>query len=76
MGDKHGFAMEWPIGGGTEGVSTAGGKVEWWTRPDGPDGRFGESASTQTFEEFLAKGPSISAPRKVVDLLKRYLSKA
>ena len=73
--DKNSFSMEWPIAGGTEGVSTHGGRIEWRSTPDGPDGRFGESAKTQTFEEFLEKGPSVEAPRKVVNLLRAYLSR-
>ena len=76
VGDRLGFSMEWPVAGGTEGVSTAGGRVEWRSTPDGPDGRFGKSAVTQTFEEFLEKGPSVAAPRKVVNLLRAYLSRA
>ena len=53
------FSAEWPDNGGTTGVHAGADGITWWTNPGGPNGRYGEMASTQDFDDFLRNGPAV-----------------
>lgn len=54
------FSAEWPDGDGRSGVDAESEKLTWWYQPNGPDGRFGQSAKLQPYEEFIARGAAVS----------------
>lgn len=65
----------WRTPGATHGVHTyeQGGLV-WWSRPDGPNGRFGESAGVQHYDDFRRDGPLVGGvPEEVVAELRRWV---
>lgn len=66
--------LNWPEPhGGLSGVHDHDGPLTWWHTPGGPNGRFGESARTQSRDDFLANGPAVSAPDGVVERVRAYL---
>lgn len=61
------FSAEWPDNGGTSGVHAGAEGLTWWTNPGGPNGRFGEMACTQDFDDFLRQGARVpGAPAQVL----------
>lgn len=62
--------LKWKDGSGVSGVHTYEGKLLWWSRPGGPNGRFGEAARSQSYEDFRKNGPAVSAPDEVVAQLR------
>lgn len=57
----------WTHPDGTAGVHTYQGHLLWWDRPKGPNGRFGEVATTQSFSDYRARGPKVGgAPDDVL----------
>lgn len=62
--------LEWPEGGGTSGVHTHESNLLWWSRPGGPNGRFGEAARSQSFEDFRENGPAVYAPPEIIERLR------
>ncbi len=66
-------SWQWPDGEGVSGVHTFEGQLVWWNRPGGDGGRFGEGASTQTFDEFIADGPPVFVPANVLSELRAIL---
>lgn len=61
--------LEWPDLGGTSGVHTREGKLLWSSGPEGPNGRFGEAARSQSFGDFRENGPAVDAPEEVIEQL-------
>lgn len=61
------FSAEWSDGNGTAGVDASSLGINWWYRPNGPGGRFGELGALQTLDEFLMQGPmGVPVPQKVM----------
>lgn len=58
---------------GTSGVHTGEGQLVWWTRPGGPSGHLFETASVQSFDEFLAADAPCTAPAHVVEEVRAFL---
>lgn len=69
------WQQEWPDGDGTSGVQVADGELLWWSRPGGPNGRFGEAARTQTLDDYRANGPAVTCPTSVESTLDRLLGR-
>ena len=67
---------EWTEGSYICGVHTHEGQLVWWSRPFGPTGYMSEGASVQSFQDFLASGPPVSAPSEVVEELRTSLLRA
>ncbi len=63
--------LEWPDGLGVTGVHTLEGRLLWWSRPGGPNGRFGEAARSQSFEDFRENGPAVSCPEDIEATLQK-----
>lgn len=56
------------------GVHTSEGKLVWWSRPDGPGGRFAELGSEQSFDSFVEVGaPPLFVPAAVLSELRKLL---
>lgn len=65
------FSAEWADGDGRSGIDAESEKLTWWHLPNGPDGRFGQSAKLQSYEEFIARGAAVSGvPAKVMSDLR------
>lgn len=57
--------LEWRDGDGWSGVHDREGDLLWWSRPGGPNGRFGEAAGSQALADYRANGPMVSCPAHV-----------
>ncbi len=64
-GDVRAINLDWPDGYGVSGVHTNEGHMLWWSRPPGPEGRFGEVGSAQSFEDFNTSGPPFPIPAEI-----------
>jgi len=62
--------LTWKEHGGMSGVHTYQGVLVWWHTPGGPNGRFGETACTQSFEDFRENGPAVTAPPEIIEQLR------
>ena len=59
--------------GGTNGVHDSGDELTWWYTPGGPNGRFGEMARAQSFDDFRANGPAVPCPPEIEAQLRAHL---
>ncbi len=68
--------IEWPDGDGVSGVHTREGHLLWWSRPGGPNGRFGEAARSQSFTDFRENGSAVSCPPEIEATLRDVLAES